>query len=171
MMRFRRFSPNDIDVIDVGCGSGILSIAALKLGATHALAVDIDPEAVEAAPAERGAQPGVWSGSRSARGRCGKILEREFHDKPGAAGGGQHPGAGAGAPVRNGVGRAGRPGRLADPVRHPVGASRRCAGCRRAARFSIGDRAPVGGLGGAGGAARKVTLVTCLAWLKNLELC
>jgi ribosomal protein L11 methyltransferase len=30
-------------VIDVGCGSGILSIGALKLGAGHALAVDIDP--------------------------------------------------------------------------------------------------------------------------------
>ncbi len=33
-------------VIDVGCGSGILSVAALKLGASHALAVDIDPQAV-----------------------------------------------------------------------------------------------------------------------------
>ncbi|HOD04034.1 MAG TPA: 50S ribosomal protein L11 methyltransferase, partial [Anaerolineaceae bacterium] len=30
-------------VIDVGCGSGILSIAAVKLGAVRALAVDIDP--------------------------------------------------------------------------------------------------------------------------------
>ncbi len=33
-------------VIDIGCGSGILSIAALKLGAKHALAVDIDPIAI-----------------------------------------------------------------------------------------------------------------------------
>ena len=33
-------------VIDVGCGSGILSIAALKLGATSALGVDIDMESV-----------------------------------------------------------------------------------------------------------------------------
>jgi ribosomal protein L11 methyltransferase len=33
--------------IDVGCGSGILSIAALKLGASHALAVDIDPAAAK----------------------------------------------------------------------------------------------------------------------------
>jgi len=33
-------------VIDVGCGSGILSIAALKLGAAAALGVDIDPEAL-----------------------------------------------------------------------------------------------------------------------------
>lgn len=33
-------------VADVGCGSGILSIAALLLGASSSLAVDIDPEAV-----------------------------------------------------------------------------------------------------------------------------
>ena len=35
-------------VIDIGCGSGILSIAALKLGADKALGVDIDPEAIRA---------------------------------------------------------------------------------------------------------------------------
>jgi ribosomal protein L11 methyltransferase len=34
-------------VIDLGCGSGILAIAALKLGAQHALGVDIDPEAID----------------------------------------------------------------------------------------------------------------------------
>jgi ribosomal protein L11 methyltransferase len=33
-------------VIDVGCGSGILSIAAIKLGAQGALGVDIDPESI-----------------------------------------------------------------------------------------------------------------------------
>jgi ribosomal protein L11 methyltransferase len=33
-------------VLDYGCGSGILAIAALKLGAAHAWAVDIDPQAV-----------------------------------------------------------------------------------------------------------------------------
>jgi len=38
---------NDMTVIDVGCGSGILSIAALKLGATEALGVDIDEESVK----------------------------------------------------------------------------------------------------------------------------
>lgn len=34
------------DVIDYGCGSGILGIAALLLGATSALGTDIDPQAL-----------------------------------------------------------------------------------------------------------------------------
>jgi ribosomal protein L11 methyltransferase len=33
-------------VIDYGCGSGILGIAALKLGAAHVCAVDLDPQAL-----------------------------------------------------------------------------------------------------------------------------
>ena len=36
-------------VLDLGCGSGILSIAALVLGAERASAVDIDPKAVDVA--------------------------------------------------------------------------------------------------------------------------
>jgi ribosomal protein L11 methyltransferase len=36
----------DKDVIDYGCGSGILAIAALKLGARHAVATDLDPQAL-----------------------------------------------------------------------------------------------------------------------------
>ena len=36
-------------VLDLGCGSGILSIAALALGASCATAVDIDPKAVDVA--------------------------------------------------------------------------------------------------------------------------
>jgi ribosomal protein L11 methyltransferase len=38
-----------LTVIDIGCGSGILSIAGIKLGAVKALGVDIDPQAVRAA--------------------------------------------------------------------------------------------------------------------------
>lgn len=37
------------DVIDVGTGSGILAIAAAKLGARHVLALDLDPVAVSSA--------------------------------------------------------------------------------------------------------------------------
>jgi len=36
-------------VIDIGCGSGILSVAAILLGAERALGVDVDPLAVEVA--------------------------------------------------------------------------------------------------------------------------
>ncbi|MDX1916276.1 MAG: 50S ribosomal protein L11 methyltransferase [Methylophilus sp.] len=34
------------EVLDYGCGSGILAIAAKKLGATHVTGVDIDPQAI-----------------------------------------------------------------------------------------------------------------------------
>lgn len=36
----------DQPVMDIGCGSGILSIAALKLGASHAFGVDTDIDAI-----------------------------------------------------------------------------------------------------------------------------
>lgn len=35
-------------VLDYGCGSGILAIAAAKLGASHIVATDIDPQALQA---------------------------------------------------------------------------------------------------------------------------
>ena len=38
--------PVDKTIIDFGCGSGILAIAALKLGACHAHGVDVDPRAL-----------------------------------------------------------------------------------------------------------------------------
>jgi len=37
------------DVIDLGCGNGILAIGAMLLGANHAVGIDIDPEAIKVA--------------------------------------------------------------------------------------------------------------------------
>jgi ribosomal protein L11 methyltransferase len=34
------------NLVDVGCGSGILALAGLKLGVDHAVAVDLDPQAL-----------------------------------------------------------------------------------------------------------------------------
>jgi ribosomal protein L11 methyltransferase len=47
-------------VIDYGCGSGILGIAALKLGAAHVWAVDLDPQAL-LATRDNAARNGVSS--------------------------------------------------------------------------------------------------------------
>jgi ribosomal protein L11 methyltransferase len=43
----RRAELADAVVLDVGCGSGILALVALLLGAERARAVDVDPDAVE----------------------------------------------------------------------------------------------------------------------------
>ena len=58
-------------VLDLGCGSGVLAIAAALLGAAHVDAVDIDPPAVEATRenAERNA---VAACVRVARGSLGE---------------------------------------------------------------------------------------------------
>jgi ribosomal protein L11 methyltransferase len=51
----------DRTLLDYGCGSGILAIAALKLGGARAIAVDHDPQALEATRAN-GAANGVAGG-------------------------------------------------------------------------------------------------------------
>jgi ribosomal protein L11 methyltransferase len=64
-------------VIDVGCGSGILSVAALKLGAGRALAVDIDLAAVDASR-ENGQANGVADRLEVGRGSVVEILSGAF---------------------------------------------------------------------------------------------
>jgi ribosomal protein L11 methyltransferase len=46
-----RYPPRARRVLDYGCGSGILAIAAAKLGAREVAGTDIDPQALEAARA------------------------------------------------------------------------------------------------------------------------
>ena len=40
--------PEGLDVIDYGCGSGILAVVAAALGARRVIAIDIDPQALQA---------------------------------------------------------------------------------------------------------------------------
>lgn len=43
-----RYVKKDDEIFDIGCGSGILAIAGIKLGAKRALAVDIDDKCIDA---------------------------------------------------------------------------------------------------------------------------
>ena len=65
-------------VVDYGCGSGVLAIAALKLGAAAALAVDIDPQALiatrENAARNQVAERLTVSGAGEASARPADIL-------------------------------------------------------------------------------------------------
>jgi ribosomal protein L11 methyltransferase len=61
-------------VLDVGCGSGVLSIAAARLGFAPVLAVDVDPQAVEATE-RNAAENGVTIDVRRADLRDGELPE------------------------------------------------------------------------------------------------
>jgi ribosomal protein L11 methyltransferase len=70
-------TPKGADVIDVGCGSGILSVAALKLGARQALGVDIDDAAIKSSE-ENAAANGVADHLLLAVGSVKDIREGKF---------------------------------------------------------------------------------------------
>ncbi|MBN2256297.1 MAG: 50S ribosomal protein L11 methyltransferase [Anaerolineaceae bacterium] len=71
------FMQPDADVIDIGCGSGILSIAARLLGARHALAVDIDPLAVQAT-LENATLNGITNGIECGLGSVREVIQAQF---------------------------------------------------------------------------------------------
>ena len=48
MRQLKKYVNSDTELLDVGTGSGILSIVALKLGAKHAVGTDLDPCAITA---------------------------------------------------------------------------------------------------------------------------
>jgi len=64
-------------VIDIGCGSGILAISALKLGAKYALGVDIDPLAVSVSNQNATAN-GVADSLELGEGSVSEILAMKF---------------------------------------------------------------------------------------------
>ena len=64
-------------VLDIGCGSGILAVAALKLGAVHALGVDIDPLAMEASQ-QNAALNGVTDGLELGVGSVAEVRQGQF---------------------------------------------------------------------------------------------
>jgi len=64
-------------VIDVGCGSGILSVAALQLGAEFVLGVDIDPAAVKST-LENAENNQIESRLEGALGSVGEICSNQF---------------------------------------------------------------------------------------------
>ena len=66
----------DRNVIDVGCGSGILSIGAVLLGANHALGVDIDPESMKNS-LENAARNNVSEKCEFYQGSVAEILKDE----------------------------------------------------------------------------------------------
>lgn len=66
-----------LEVIDLGCGTAILAVAALKLGAARALGVDIDPEAIKAA-SENAASNQVLEHLELGVGSLYEILRGDF---------------------------------------------------------------------------------------------
>ena len=67
-----------LSIIDVGCGSGILSVAALKLGADFALGVDIDEASVKASRENADANGIPMEQFTIGLGSVGEVLAGRF---------------------------------------------------------------------------------------------
>ncbi len=79
--QLKKYVKNNTNILDVGCGSGILSIAALKLGAKSAVGIDIDENAVTASYENLKVNK---LSEESCRVYSGNILEnKELRDRAG----------------------------------------------------------------------------------------
>ncbi len=72
-----KYTSIGMSVMDVGCGSGILSIGAIKLGAASALGVDIDPLSIKAT-LENAEMNQVSDRVRVEQGSVTEILSGQF---------------------------------------------------------------------------------------------
>jgi len=68
----------DISVIDIGCGSGILSVAAIKLGAKLALGMDIDEDSIRVS-LENGTLNGVEDRFKAGLGSVSELRSGAFY--------------------------------------------------------------------------------------------
>ena len=48
LRQLKKYVTEDTEILDVGCGSGILGMLALKFGAKHSVGTDLDPCAIDA---------------------------------------------------------------------------------------------------------------------------
>jgi ribosomal protein L11 methyltransferase len=78
--QLRKYINNDTNLLDVGCGSGILSIIGRKLGAKNAFGIDIDKAAITAS-IENAKVNGVEDNITFIEGNL--IDEKEVKDKTG----------------------------------------------------------------------------------------
>lgn len=77
MMMLEKYVQPGIELFDIGCGSGVLAITAVKLGAEHAVAVDLDPASVTATN-ENGERNGVLANIEIGRGSVKEIRSYFF---------------------------------------------------------------------------------------------
>ena len=77
LMMLERYLEPGMEILDVGCGSGVLGIVALMLGASRAHGVDINPAsvAVSTANAEANGVADRWSVSTDALDVIGRPFE------------------------------------------------------------------------------------------------
>jgi ribosomal protein L11 methyltransferase len=79
LLNLERILRPGMSVFDLGTGSGILSIAAVKLGASSVLAVDIDPVAIQAAKSNAAAN-GAAGCIRIRRGTLSLRAQRVYRE-------------------------------------------------------------------------------------------